>query len=728
MKKKAELLAPAGNMDSLKAAVEGGCDAVFLGLQSFSARAFAGNFSHEEFIEAVRYCHVRNVSVYVTINTMLFEYEIENAKKEVAFLYEHDCDALLIQDLGLFHYVRTCYPDFAVHCSTQMHIHNIAGVKYMHSLGAERIVLARETPIEIVREACSTGAEIEVFAYGAICISYSGQCLMSEAMKHRSANRGMCAQCCRLRYYPERGSRFEEGDYILSPKDLSTIERLPELLDAGVSSLKIEGRMKRPGYVYLVTRVFREAIDAWAEGRSYHLSKEHERELMLMFNRGFSDGHLFHSTMEERMSQFRPNHRGLRIGTVADCRNGKVRVKLTAPLYQHDGLRVINEPEDIGLTAVKIEKDGKLVNEAKAGDTVLLDCRTKPFPRKGQPLYKTSDYRLLTRIDNEIAAKQRKVNVTMQYEAFPDAPLVLTVSDERGNTVTAVSEQDCQHAQKAPLSHEKLCANLMKTGDLPYTVTGMNGEIGNVFMPVSIINDTRRRALEELTAMRETVHQRKGIQPYAFTLAKKQEPAWRVLVQANAAHEENRSDVRTFVYGENDGCVLPVVRESETDAGHMKDCIISQAADLSGTHENCIAGMTLNLANSYALAFVLSISGIDGAVFSSEISNDQIEITLNAFRERYGFTPHTYRLVYGHRTVMYVKNGFMNDTSRKFMVDMHGNRYDLAYNNGVALIHEPDLFRSENPHCYGSLILQDNDGREIEAVKEDIYEELHEGI
>ena len=166
--KKVELLAPAGNMDALKAAAAGGADAIYLGLRSFSARAFAGNFSHEEFQEAIRYCHIRNIRIYVTINTMLFETEIENAKKEVDFLYNNDCDGILVQDLGLFHYIRTCYPDFDVHCSTQMHIHNLAGVDYMRDHGAKRVVLARETPIEIIREACKRNIEIEVFVYGAI--------------------------------------------------------------------------------------------------------------------------------------------------------------------------------------------------------------------------------------------------------------------------------------------------------------------------------------------------------------------------------------------------------------------------------------------------------------------------------------------------------------------------------------------------------------------------------
>ena len=393
--KKVELLAPAGNMEALKAAVNAGCDAVYLGLKSFSARAFAGNFSHEEFIEAIHYCHTRNVKIYCTINTMLYETEIENAKKEVDFLYEDDCDAILIQDLGLFHYVRTCYPDMPVHCSTQMHIHNLKGVEFMKNQGVERVVLARETPIEIIQQACQMGVEIEVFTYGAICISYSGQCMMSASVKNRSANRGMCAQCCRLKYTRVDGSHFKEGDYILSPKDLNVIDQLPSLLDAGVSSLKIEGRMKRSEYVYLVIKTFREAIDAYYANKTYHVSSERLKQLEEMFYRGFSNGHLFHDDVTHRMSQYRPNHQGIAIGKVLAYRNGRVQVKLSDDLYQNDGLRIINEPHDTGLSAIKIYKNDLLVNHAKVNDIVWITCPSDPAPKKGQILRKTTDTHLL---------------------------------------------------------------------------------------------------------------------------------------------------------------------------------------------------------------------------------------------------------------------------------------------------------------------------------------------
>ncbi|MBO7703934.1 MAG: U32 family peptidase, partial [Solobacterium sp.] len=400
--KKIELLSPAGNPESLKAAVQGGCDAVYLGVTNFGARAFAGNFNHEELLEAVTYCHTRGVKVYVTMNTLLFEEEIDNAMKEVEFLYEADVDALLIQDFGLFHRVRIEFPDFEVHCSTQMHIHNPAGCRFMKEMGASRAVVARETPIEVIRECVKTGIEIEVFAYGALCVSYSGQCLMSESVKHRSGNRGVCAQMCRLRFYESDGNvrlNTGKGEYALAMKDLSLIDEIPELIEAGAVSLKIEGRMKRREYVYLVTKTFREAIDAYYRNEEYHVSAERLHELESLFHRGFTKGHAFHDDEAHRMTSFRPNHMGVEIGKVVRFHNGKVTVKLSESLSQHDGLRILNRPADTGLTAVRIEKNGKLVNHAEAGDTVILDCKSKPAPKPGQPLLKTSDTELMGRLD-----------------------------------------------------------------------------------------------------------------------------------------------------------------------------------------------------------------------------------------------------------------------------------------------------------------------------------------
>jgi putative protease len=700
MKDKIELLSPAGNMEALKAAVSAGCDAVYLGLQNYSARAFAGNFSHEEFIEAISYCHIRDVKIYVTMNTMLYETEIEKSKKEIDFIYQNDADGVLIQDLGLFHYVRTCYPDLDVHCSTQMHVHNLAGVRFMQEQGAKRAVLARETPIELVEQACRIGIPIEVFVYGAICISYSGQCLMSSVMKKRSANRGMCAQCCRLKY-DLNGKKKAKHEYLLSPKDLNVIDEIPALIEAGVSSLKIEGRMKRPEYVWLVTKTFREAIDAYYEGRSYRVDPQRNKELMLMFNRGFSKGHLFHASTAERMSQFRPNHQGIEIGKVVQYQRGRVQVTLTAPLHQHDGLRIINEPSDTGLTAVKIyDQNENLVNHAEAGETVWLDCHDLPIPKAGQKLHKTSDAVLLKSIDEKIAEPEHTIPIMMKYTAEIDAPFCLQIIDHDGHCVSVSSEQTVQAAKNAPLLANKIEASLRKVGDLPYLISSIQGTTGNIFLPVSAVNEVRRQGLEELSRQRASVHIRKGRKEYHLDLASPEAPTEKDLIFCRCKEHMVQTDIYTQGYGKHQ--IAPVVNQNGNQASNYENTILSSVSDLAGEHHACIAGMTLNIANSYAMAYIYSLKGINGIIVSSEMDENNIQMSIDAFVKRYGFRPYLYQFIYGRRTLMYIKDGFTDDPEAKYISDLQKKSCVVQKNGDTSEILEPDIIRKENHVCYGT--------------------------
>ena len=713
--KKAELLAPAGNMEALIAAVQAGCDAVYLGLNSFSARAFAGNFSREELIEAVRYCHIRGVKVYVTMNTILYEPEIEAAKDQIQFLYDHDVDALLIQDFGLFHYVRTCFPDFEVHCSTQMHVHNMAGIEYMKTQGVKRVVLARETPIELVKKACKSGMEIEVFAYGAICISYSGQCQFSVVTKQRSANRGMCAQCCRMKYYKEDGSEFEEGEYILSPKDLNVIDQLPKLLGAGVSSLKIEGRMKRPEYVWLITKTFREAIDAYYRNEIYCVTKKRQEELKLMFNRGFSEGHLFHDDVTKRMSQYRPNHQGVVIGEVVDFYKGKVKVKLSKPLYQHDGLRILSEPEDIGLTAVKIyDQKNLLVNSANPRQIVTLECK-EGRPKKGQKLHKTTDTRLLDEVQHHIEEFSRLVDITVSYKARIGKPLKLIVSDGE-HTVIQESLVNLELAKNAPLTKEKIEAALAKTGASAYRIIELKGEIEHIFLPVSVINETRRLALEKLDNLRAIQHIRLGKQAYHYHTENVFDQNYKYIIQTK---KPRVFDCESYLNVVENDTVTPVIHESQEGKATLINTVVSQVGDFNNKLVDCIGGMTLNVVNSYAIAYVLSIPGMKGVILSEEMNDLQIEKTLDAFKQRYGFQPPVYKFVYGKRTLMHIKDRFTNQQNLKFMSDLRGNRYEISYNANEVSILESSAFKTDNPFCMGNYLILDDDTIELKSILED---------
>ena len=713
-KRKIELLAPAGNPEALIAAVQGGCDAVYLGIRNFSARAFAGNFDHEEFIEAVTYCHVRGVRVYVTMNTLLFEEEIDRAMEEVAFLYEHDADALLIQDFGLFHRVRTEYPDFEVHCSTQMHIHNPEGCLAMKEAGAARAVLARETPIEVIRKCAETGIEIEVFAYGALCVAYSGQCLMSASVKNRSGNRGVCAQMCRLRFYENDGEArcpSPEGEYALAMKDLNLINDIPALIDAGAASLKIEGRMKRREYVYLVTKTFREAIDAYYRGETYHVTEQREKELELLFNRGFTRGHAFHDTQKQRMTRFRPNHMGIKIGTVVSFSHNKVTVDLSDRLYQHDGLRILNSPADTGLTAVRIEKKGKLVNEAFPGDRVILDCASKPHPKKGQILLKTTDTHLHDAIDRRIEECARTVPVTVFCSAAAGSPVHLRAEDEDGHSVSVTGSQPLEAARNAPLSEERIRQILCRTGDEPYAPEIVIEHLDDVFMPVSALNEVRRELYAALSAVRAQLHMRSGHVPYHMEVPRTACTFPPVLID-ESFREKNSEDFMK----------LPVISENGCDKILHDRVILSEPGNLQLRAEHAIAGMTLNVTNSYAVAWLLSRPGVEGVILSSELRTPQIQSLTDAFIRRYGFEPMLYQPVYGRRTLMWIKDYHV---AHPYLEDLQKRCYPVADRGKVTEILEPEPYVSENSLCRGSyIILTTEDRNQSEAIKEEAYEEI----
>ena len=718
--KKIELLAPAGNMESLIAAVAGGCDAVYLGLTTFSARAFAGNFTHEEYLEAITYCHVRGVKVYVTLNTLLFEKEFGNIIKEVAFLYENDVDAILVQDLGLFHYIHTRYPDLELHCSTQMHIHNLDGALFMKKMGASRIVIARETPIELIKKMCEEGLEIEVFGYGALCISYSGQCLMSSVIKNRSGNKGMCAQLCRMKYKTEN----DLFSYLLSPKDLNIIDYIPEIISAGVSSIKIEGRMKRKEYVYLVTKLFRQVIDAYYSNQPFTISESDQKDLLLMFNRGFTKGHLFNDTIEEHMSHFRPNHQGITIGKVIEYKDNKVLIRLTDTLYQHDGLRILNDHEDIGLTAVKIYKNNKLVNVAYSGEEVWLNCKEKIHPKKGQLLQKTTDTKLIERINNEIENTNKLIPISIKFQCRKEKPFIVTIRKDN-QTFQYQSEILIQEAKNSPLTKERIIEQLSKVDEYPFLITSIDGEVDNAFLPINQINEFRRNLYKEFYQSLGKTHERQYLDnSYSFKLNEKENLSYRLLIE-NGTHSIDSKEVFYFDSNSN---LYPTVLENGYSTNTISNSIINEIGGLNQNLKHCIGGMSLNIANSYACAFLYAFSGISGMIVSSELNQDALDDLRHEFTKRYGFEIPLYQFTYGRRTLMYIKDSFTTKDTH-VITDIHHVDYPIIVDNGITRILENKVNHKENQSHIGSYLLftieSDTIKREVER---EYYEKLHEGI
>ena len=552
-----ELLAPAGSREALVAAVESGADAVYLAGNMFGARAYADNFDEEGMREAIRFAHLRGVHVHVTVNTIMDSRELPELKKYLRFLYEAGADAVLVQDLGAARIVRETVPELPMHASTQMTVHNLDGVRALEALGFSRVVLSREVTLEAVRHICAQAkAEIEVFVHGALCVCYSGQCLMSSMIGGRSGNRGRCAQPCRLPYtlVDEKDNDLlgdSAGKYLLSPRDMNTISLLPELLSAGVTSLKIEGRMKRPEYVAVAVGCYRRAVDSYLSG-DFAVPEEDSRALAQIFNRDFTTAYLEKKQGRNMMSDKRPNNRGLMLGRVQEYHpltedSGLAVLRLSDGISAGDqvdfwvkvGGRVTATVQDMQLvTGIRgkntpknarknISKDARKkqdrnqaknlaknvsslnmqnllpVEKAAAGDVVALTVKGRVFP--GDRVFKVYDGKLMesAKAMYSTGAPVRRFGVGAVVRAAAGQPLVLTLTDEDGHTAEAETEFIGQEAMKRPLTEETLMKQIGRLGTSIFTLTELKAEIlGNVMVPVSELNEVRRKCVEQLENMR----------------------------------------------------------------------------------------------------------------------------------------------------------------------------------------------------------------------------------
>ena len=331
-----ELLSPAGNREALVAAIACGADAVYLGYTAFGARSYAGNFDADGLRDAVAYAHERGKKIYVTVNTLVKQCELDDLRDVLDLLSDVRVDAVLVQDMGVARIIQQSYPHLVLHASTQMTINNAQGARLMKDMGFARVVPARECTLDELKKMADVGVEVEAFAHGALCVAVSGQCLFSSMIGGRSGNRGRCAQPCRLPYTLEDGT----SGYLLSTKDLMLIDRIPELRDAGVYSFKLEGRMKRPEYVGVITRAYREALDAAEAHVSYHPSQAVIEGLRQVFNRGgFTEGYVMEKSNAALMSWEKPNHWGISIGKIMSMRGALAQVRLTKALNDGDGLQ-----------------------------------------------------------------------------------------------------------------------------------------------------------------------------------------------------------------------------------------------------------------------------------------------------------------------------------------------------------------------------------------------------
>ncbi len=476
-------------MDALRAALANGADAVYLGASLFGARASVG-FDEETLKDAVALSHLHKRRVHVTVNTLVKNAELSDVRRTFAFLESIRADAVLVQDAGAMKICLTEFPSLAVHASTQMTVHNAYGAVFLRDLGVRRVVLARECDIDAIRRVARTGIETEVFAHGALCVSVSGQCLFSSMIGGRSGNRGRCAQPCRLPY-----SFGGKPGAWLSPRDLCVRDRLPELIGAGAASLKIEGRLKRPEYVAVVTRAYRDALDAALEGRFSPADANEKRALQQIFCRGgFTEGRAFGKEDAAVIDPARVKPAGVSIGQITRVREHRdvflCDARLSLGLNDGDGL-------EIGDQTVRYAG-----NPVPSGQTATLRMRARP--RVGDDVRRTDDEGQLraarASCEGDAFDRALPIRLSARLTAYPGKPLALALTD---GEITVAREGDlCRSAETKPLDADAAARSLCKTGGTPYIIRDIALDTANAFAPAAALNALRRDALEAMTTGR----------------------------------------------------------------------------------------------------------------------------------------------------------------------------------------------------------------------------------
>jgi len=638
-----ELLAPAGSMEALKAAISNGCDAIYLGMQKFGARAYSSNFDLETLKEALMYAHLRNVKIYVTMNTIVFENEVEEMKKQVKELNEIGVDGIIIQDLAVFDYVVKNFIDMEAHCSTQMGIDDLDGTLLLQELGAKRVVLSREVEIEKAKE-IKRKAEIplEIFVHGALCVSYSGNCLMSGLIGYRSGNRGRCVGSCRKEYELIDKTTYTTlgKNYILSTKDLNTIDYIDDLKE--MDSLKIEGRMKEPAYVANVVSKYRMALDNT-------ITEEDKEDLKKTFNRTYTKGYLFHEDKKEITNILRPNNFGYEVGRISRIFKGMYEITLKSTLNQNDIIRISHNDEDVNLTVVKLyDKEGNLIN--KADDFCYI--KIKERLSIGDIVYITKNYLYYKELESSLEKEFRRFKLNIRVYAYPNSKLIID-AEGLGFNFLYESENILDEAINNPTTKELVIKQFSRLNDTVFELNHVDFEECNAFIPAKLLNEARRDIVQGLYNLKLNSKKKRT----KSTKAKEKinfEPVKSYLTASVTTKEQYDACVSCGIeeiYFKN------VIRRNQNDYKEKEGFLL--IGGYGGIYHYrktnpFITDYSLNVVNSDS-CYELYKLGAKRVTLSYELNKKQIEDLISSYYKKNDGYPSLEMIVYGKAPLMFIK-------------------------------------------------------------------------
>ena len=638
-----ELLAPAGNMEALRAAVSNGCDAVYLGLEKFGARAYSDNFTIDSLAEAIRYAHLRDVKIYVTMNTIVFEDEISDMEEQLEQLNAIGVDGIIVQDLAVFDYVARNFVDMEVHCSTQMGVDDLEGTLLFKEMGADRVVMAREVDIAEVKHIRKAAKiPIEVFVHGALCVSYSGNCLMSGLIGYRSGNRGRCVGSCRKPYElldRETGMSFGTS-YLLSMKDLNTIDHIEEL--KAVDSLKIEGRMKEPAYVANVVARYRKALD----GKFGPAEKE---ALQKTFNRTYTEGYMFGEEPSNITNIQRPNNFGYDIGRVRGSFKGMYEIALTKTLHQNDIIRIDHENEDVNLSVARLyDKEGMLINQADK--TCYIKIKEKLSP--GDVVYKTKDYLFYKELEADLDKEFQRFPLDLKVYAYPGAALVID-AEGFGLQYLYESQEILEEAVNNPTGREQVEKHLSRLGDTVFTLGDLEFEAYNAFVPAKLLNSARREIVQGLYEAKLAKWKKRKKddvpgEPIAFSL---QKPYLTATVTTQEQYDACKACGIETVYFDN------IIRRNQNVYEDREgELLLGGYGGIYRYRETnpFVTDYSLNVVNASS-CYELYRLGAKRVTLSYELNRHQIQDLIAAYEEANGGSPALEMIVYGRAPLLFTK-------------------------------------------------------------------------